>query len=57
MLFTRFSRRGRHIRLWVNASLAAIRAKLWKLNLGAAGGNFQMGFPYGDTIAIFKLAK
>jgi PQQ-dependent dehydrogenase (methanol/ethanol family) len=23
----------------------------------AAGGNFQMGFPYGDTIAIFKLAK
>jgi PQQ-dependent dehydrogenase (methanol/ethanol family) len=21
----------------------------------AAGGNFQMGFPYGDTIAIFKL--
>ncbi len=23
----------------------------------AAGGNFQMGFPYGDTIAIFKLVK
>ncbi len=23
----------------------------------AAGGNFQMGFPYGDTIAIFKLTK
>ncbi|TAL85425.1 MAG: pyrrolo-quinoline quinone [Rhodanobacter sp.] len=23
----------------------------------AAGGNFQLGFPYGDTIAIFKLAK
>lgn len=23
----------------------------------AAGGNFQMGFPYGDTIAIFRLAK
>lgn len=23
----------------------------------AAGGNFQMGFPYGDVIAIFKLAK
>lgn len=23
----------------------------------AAGGNFQMGFPYGDTIAIFKLPK
>lgn len=23
----------------------------------ASGGNFQMGFPYGDTIAIFKLAK
>jgi len=23
----------------------------------AAGGNFQMGFLYGDTIAIFKLAK
>jgi alcohol dehydrogenase (cytochrome c) len=22
----------------------------------AAGGNFQMGFPYGDTIAIFRLA-
>lgn len=22
----------------------------------AAGGNFQMGFPYGDAIAIFKLA-
>jgi alcohol dehydrogenase (cytochrome c) len=21
----------------------------------AAGGNFQMGFPYGDTLAIFKL--
>jgi alcohol dehydrogenase (cytochrome c) len=23
----------------------------------AAGGNFQMGFPYGDSIAIFRLAK
>jgi alcohol dehydrogenase (cytochrome c) len=23
----------------------------------AAGGNFQMGFPFGDTIAIFKLTK
>jgi alcohol dehydrogenase (cytochrome c) len=23
----------------------------------AAGGNFQLGFPYGDTLAIFKLAK
>jgi alcohol dehydrogenase (cytochrome c) len=23
----------------------------------AAGGNFQMGFPYGDTIAIFRLTK
>jgi PQQ-dependent dehydrogenase (methanol/ethanol family) len=23
----------------------------------AAGGNFQMGFPYGDTIAIFRLSK
>ncbi|MDB5028705.1 MAG: putative pyrrolo-quinoline quinone, partial [Candidatus Eremiobacteraeota bacterium] len=23
----------------------------------AAGGNFQLSFPYGDTIAIFKLAK
>ncbi len=23
----------------------------------AAGGNFQMGFSYGDTIAIFRLAK
>jgi PQQ-dependent dehydrogenase (methanol/ethanol family) len=23
----------------------------------AAGGNFQMGFPFGDTIAIFKLMK
>jgi alcohol dehydrogenase (cytochrome c) len=23
----------------------------------AAGGNFQMGFPFGDTIAIFKLRK
>jgi len=22
-----------------------------------AGGNFQMGFPYGDTIAIFRLPK
>jgi len=22
-----------------------------------AGGNFQMGFAYGDTIAIFKLPK
>jgi hypothetical protein len=21
----------------------------------AAGGNFQMTFPYGDTLAIFKL--
>jgi alcohol dehydrogenase (cytochrome c) len=21
----------------------------------AAGGNFQLGFPYGDTLAIFKL--
>ena len=21
----------------------------------AAGGNFQMGYPYGDTLAIFKL--
>jgi PQQ-dependent dehydrogenase (methanol/ethanol family) len=23
----------------------------------AAGGNFQLGFPYGDTLAIFKLGK
>jgi outer membrane protein assembly factor BamB/mono/diheme cytochrome c family protein len=23
----------------------------------ASGGNFQMGFPYGDSIAIFKLGK
>jgi alcohol dehydrogenase (cytochrome c) len=23
----------------------------------AAGGNFQMGFPYGDTIAIFRLSR
>jgi len=23
----------------------------------AAGGNFQLGFPYGDIIAIFKLHK
>jgi alcohol dehydrogenase (cytochrome c) len=23
----------------------------------AAGGNFQMGFPYGDTIAIFRLPR
>jgi glucose dehydrogenase len=23
----------------------------------AAGGNFQMGFPYGDTIAIFRLGR
>ncbi len=23
----------------------------------AAGGNFQLGYPYGDTVAIFKLAK
>jgi hypothetical protein len=23
----------------------------------AAGGNFQMGLPYSDTIAIFNLAK
>jgi len=23
----------------------------------AAGGNFQLGFPYGDTLAIFKLSK
>jgi alcohol dehydrogenase (cytochrome c) len=22
----------------------------------AAGGNFQLSYPYGDTIAIFKLA-
>jgi outer membrane protein assembly factor BamB len=23
----------------------------------AAGGNFQMGFPYGDSIALFKLQQ
>jgi alcohol dehydrogenase (cytochrome c) len=23
----------------------------------AAGGNFQLGFPYGDTLAIFRLGK
>lgn len=23
----------------------------------AAGGNFQLGFPYGDVVAIFKLKK
>ena len=23
----------------------------------AAGGNFQMGFPFADTIVIFRLAK
>jgi alcohol dehydrogenase (cytochrome c) len=28
MLFTRFSRRGRHVRLWINASLAAVALPL-----------------------------
>jgi hypothetical protein len=23
----------------------------------AAGGNFQMTYPYGDTLAIFKLSS